>query len=199
MGKRVSLTLKIVAGAQKVVMWCVWCDVMWCEVLCCVNPSSSPFRRDMHGTFNAFPCSRGVLHGMGPSWWCNWESTEHRSSHCFVFELCLKVVSMFRMYCIQYLSASMSYSWGIVCLGVISQTSKNSMFPMLEIISFDCSLNGLNARFGFKSLCNASLFGCVSNWWINFWTAPLRMRSCFWTAEWSNPSILKSISPRQVS
>ena len=106
---------------------------------------------------------------MGLSWWRSWESTEHRSGRCWVFELCLKVVSMFRKYSIQCLSSSMSYSWGTVFSGVISKISKYSMFPMLLIISFDCSQNGLNARFCFRSACYASLFGCVSNWWINFW------------------------------
>ena len=32
-------------------------------------------------------------------------------------------------------------------LGGISQISKYSMFSIVEIISFDCWLNGLNARF----------------------------------------------------
>ena len=44
-----------------------------------------------------------------------------------------------------------------------------------------------------------SLFGCVSNWWINFGTAFLRMWSCSSTAEWANPWILKSIFPWQLS
>ena len=48
-------------------------------------------------------------------------------------------------------------------LGVISRISKYSMFPMLEIIFLDCSLNGLSARFCFRSACNASLCGSVSN------------------------------------
>ena len=69
----------------------------------------------------------------------------------------------------------------------------------MQINSFDCSLNGLNARFCFKSACIASLFGCVLNWWISFWTAFLRMWSCHWTAAWGNPWILKYISPRQLS
>ena len=46
---------------------------------------------------------------------------------------------------------------------------------------------------------SASLFGCVSNWWIIFGTAFLRMWSCSWTAEWNNPWILNAISPRQLS
>ena len=136
---------------------------------------------------------------MGLSWWRSWESTEHRSVRCWVFELCLKVVSMFRKYSVQCFSSSMSYSWGTVFSGVISKISKYSMFPMLLIISLDCSLNGLNARFSFTSACDASLFGCVSNWWITFGTASLRMWSCFWTVERGNPWILKSISPRQLS
>ena len=37
-------------------------------------------------------------------------------------------------------------------LGVISHISKYSMFPMQQIISFDCSLNGLNAWFCFSLL-----------------------------------------------
>ena len=39
----------------------------------------------------------------------------HRSGHCCVPDFCLKVVSMFRMCNIPYLSANMSYSWCIVC------------------------------------------------------------------------------------
>ena len=49
---------------------------------------------------------------------------------------------------------------------------------MLYVISFDCSLNGLNALFRCRSSCNAFMFGWFSNWWISFWTACLRMWSC---------------------
>ena len=64
---------------------------------------------------------------------------------------------------------------------------------------FDCSLNGLIGWFCFRSAFHASRFGCVSNWWINFWTASLRVWSCSWMVEWVNHWILKSISPRQLS
>ena len=74
----------------------------------------------------------------------------------------------------------------------------NSRSPLLWIMSFDFSLNGLYAWFCLKSTFNASRFGRVSNS-INFLTASLRAWSSCSAVEYGSPWNRESIPPRQVS
>ena len=85
-------------------------------------------------------------------------------------------------------------------LEVISHTSRSTpCFPCCGSCPFDFSLNGLNAWSFSKSAFDASRFGCVSNWWIMFLTASLRVSSCCWTVECGNPWFLKSMLPQRIS
>ena len=68
-------------------------------------------------------CFCEVHSEMGLSLSRSLEPTKRQSDPYQNFELCLKLVSMFRMYSIQHLSANMSYRCGIVFLGVILQVS----------------------------------------------------------------------------
>ena len=96
----------------------------------CTPFSSLFFKRDeLHGRLFASLCSRGVPRGMGLSGWRSWESTEHRSGRCLVFELCLEVVSMFRKNSVQCLSSSMSNSWGTVFWQWSRKSRNTPCFP----------------------------------------------------------------------
>ena len=93
----------------------------------------------------ALPFVHDELRELGLSLSRSSESIEHQTDLCSICDLFLKVASMFRKYNIQCRSSTIVKQWWHRTLEVISHISKYRVFPMLLIISFDFSLNGLNA------------------------------------------------------
>ena len=153
-------------------------------------------RRELRGKLFASLRSRDVHREMGLSLSRRLESTKHPSDLCLIFEFCLKVSSMFRKYSIQRLSSSMSYSCGTVLREWFRKSRCTPCFPSCR--SFPSTPRWIGWTRDLASGLISNLLDLDSSW-VNFWTGSLRMWSCSWTAEWGNPSILKSISPRQVS
>ena len=91
-------------------------------------------------------CIRDVLREVVLSLSRSSEPMKHQTDLCLICDFCcLKVANMFRKYSVQCLSSSMSKQLWHCTLEVISHISECSVFPMLRIMSFDFSLNGLTA------------------------------------------------------
>ena len=133
----------------------------------------------------------------GPSW-RRLESTKHHSDPCLVFE--------FFFWGSQARPASTVFNAFRPVRHTVAALYFGSDFANLEVLHVSHAVDhflGLLAewieRVILLQVGLQRFFGCVSNWWINFWTASLRVWWWSWTVEWSNLWILKSVSPRQLS
>ena len=137
---------RVVAGAKIFVML----DNAGCQGICaiwfCDIFLASLAALCSRNKFFASLCIRDVLREVVLSLSRSSESIKHQTDLCLICDFCcLKVANMFRKYSVQCLSSSMSKQLWHCTLEVISHISECSVFPMLRIMSFDFSPNGLTA------------------------------------------------------
>ena len=151
--------------------------------MCTLSFLPSWLHWELWNEFFACQLVRVVLLEKAPCLSHSSELTRRQTDLCSICDSFVKVESMYHKCKIRCLLPNIISNLGIVLSEVISRISKYSVFPMLRINSFDFAQNGWNFRFFSKSALSDSRFGCVSNGWISFLTAPLRMSSCLWAVD----------------